>query len=45
MHDAPVFNTIKPNEEEYKANMYHKGAILWSNIRPTIRNIETYDKF
>ena len=45
LHNAPVFVTQKPNNEKYKANVFYKGAILWNNLRPTIRNIETYEKF
>ena len=44
LHDAPVFSTSKPNLEKYKANVFYKGAVLWNNLRPSIRNIETYLK-
>ena len=45
LHDAPVFSTSKPILEKYKANVFYYGAVLWNNLRPSIRNIETYDKF
>ena len=30
LHDAPVFSTLKPNIEKYKANVFCKGAVLWN---------------
>ena len=45
LHDAPVFTTIKPTCEEYTANVYYNGAILW-NVPPVrIRNTTTYNIF
>ena len=42
LHDAPVFNTIKPLCEKYKANDYYKGALMWNRLPVHIRNIEKY---
>ena len=42
LHDAPVFKTIKPTCEKYKANVYYKGALLWNGLPVCIRNTETY---
>ena len=43
LHDAPVFKLTKPNCEKFKANVFYNGAFLWNNLRPNIRNIETFD--
>ena len=45
LHDAPVFTTVKPNNEKYKNNVFYNGAVKWNNLASHIRNIETYDKF
>ena len=45
VHDAILFTTLKPNNEEYKRNVYHKGALLWNNQPVIDRNFENYDKF
>ena len=45
LHDAPVFEMIKPTCEKYKSNVYYKGAILWNTLPVHIRNILTYEEF
>ena len=45
LHDAPVFKTLKPNNEKYKNNVFYIGAVKWNNLPSHIRNIETYNKF
>ena len=45
LHDAPVFNTKKPNSEKYKANVYYNGDVCWNVLPVHIRNTETYDMF
>ena len=45
LHDAPVFNTIKPLCEKYKANVYYKGALMWNGLPVHIRNIEQCNSF
>ena len=45
LHDAPVFNTVKPNCQKYKANVYYNGAIMWNALPVHTRNMGTYDIF
>ena len=45
MHDAPVFNTFKPNCEKYKNNVFYSGAIKWNELTVAVRNIDTLVKF
>ena len=45
LHDAPVFTTVKPNNDKYKNNVFYNGAVKWNNLASHIRNIETYDEF
>ena len=45
LHHAPVINTILPNCENYRTNVFYKGAVLLNNLLPHIWNIETFDVF
>ena len=45
LHDAPVFETVKPNSEKCKNNVFYAGAVTWNNLPVAIRNIETYERF
>ena len=40
LHDTPVFNTYKPNNEKVKNNLLYKGAIKWNELAPAIRNLD-----
>ena len=45
LHDAPVFELIKPSCEKYKNNVFYNGAVTWNNLPVNTRNIEMYEKF
>ena len=38
LHQAPVFNTYKPNNERAKQNVLYRGAILWNGQSATDGN-------
>ena len=40
LHNAPVFNTYKPNNEKVKSNVLYRGAISWNNLPASDRNME-----
>ena len=40
LHDAPVFNTYKPNNEKAKLNVIYRGAISWNTLPANERNME-----
>ena len=42
-HDAPLFNTDRPNNEAYKRNIYYNGAIPWNELPVDIRNNNDYN--
>ena len=44
LHEGPVFNTYKPNNEKSKANVLYHGAIEWNAIGADIRNLD-YNHF
>ena len=44
-HDAPLFNTVKFNNEKYKKNIYCKGALSWNSLTVAERNQEDYTIF
>ena len=44
LHDGPVFNTYKPNNEKSKANVFYRGAIAWNAIGAVYRNMD-YEHF
>ena len=41
-HDAPLFNTIRPNSEKFKINVYYKGALIWNAMTVQERSMDTY---
>ena len=43
LHDAPVFNTYKPNNEKAKCNVIYKGAIKWNKLNSISRNLDFSD--
>ena len=43
LHDAPVFNTYKPNNEKVKNNLLYKGAIKWNELASAHRNLDFKD--
>ena len=43
LHDAPVFNTYKPNNEKAKANVLYRGAIAWNMLPANVRNLNFID--
>ena len=45
LHEAPVFNTVKPNREKFKQNVFYYGAMKWNGLSVDIRNIASYDEF
>ena len=45
LHDAPVFEIMKPNCEKFKQNVFYIGAISWNILSIQNRNIETYEEF
>ena len=45
LHDAPVFELIKPTCEKYKQNVFYNGAVSWNTLPSQTRNIETYEEF
>ena len=45
LHDAPVFEQIKPTCEKYKQNVFYSGAVSWNTLPSQTRNIETYEEF
>ena len=44
-HEAPLFTTVKPNNEKYKRNVYYKGALSWHSLTVAERNQQDYVKF
>ena len=44
-HDAPLFITIRPNNEKYKRNIYYKGALKCNELSVTNRKIDKYESF
>ena len=40
LHNAPVFNTYKPNNEKVKSNVLYRGAVSWNNLPASERNLE-----
>ena len=40
LHNAPVFDTYKPNNEEVKSNVLYRGAISWNKLPASERNME-----
>ena len=45
LHDAPVFELIKPTCEKSKNNVSYNGAVTWKNLHVNSCNIEAYKKF
>ena len=43
LHDAPVFNTYKPNNEKAKCNVLYKGATKWDGLPSNARNLDFTD--
>ena len=39
LHNGPVFNTYKPNNEKAKANIFYRGAIAWNALEANYRNM------
>ena len=39
LHNGPVFNTYKPNNEKAKANIFYRGAIVWNALEANYRNM------
>ena len=44
-HDAPIFQTKRPQNEKYKRNIYYNGAIKWNSLSIDDRNILEYNVF
>ena len=44
-HDALLYTTNKPNNENNKRNVYKKGALSWNNLAVFERSIEKYETF
>ena len=44
-HDGILFTTIKPNNENFKRNVFYSGALSWNSLPVDDRNTLTYDKF
>ena len=40
LHDGPVFNTSKPNNEKSKYSVLYRGAIKWNEIDAKTRNYD-----
>ena len=43
LHEEPVFNTYKPNNERVRKNVLYRGAIEWNVLDPNIRNLDLND--
>ena len=43
LHDAPVFNMYKPNNEKSKLNVLYRGAIAWNLLDSNERNMNFTD--
>ena len=44
-HDAPLFKVKIPRYESFKRSVGYSGSVLWNNLAPDSRNIDTYLKF
>ena len=42
LHDAVLFNTLKPNSGKYKVNVFYKGAMACNTLSVVARNAQTY---
>ena len=40
LHEGPVFDTYKPNNEKSKANVLYRGAIEWNATGADVRNLD-----
>ena len=40
LHQAPVFNIYKPNNEKAKQNIFYRGAMVWNSLAANNRNID-----
>ena len=38
LHDGPVFNTYKPNNEKSKSSVLYRGAFHWNTLDAKVRN-------
>ena len=43
LHQAPVFNAYKPNNEKAKQNVLYRGAISWNALQSSNRNLNFKD--
>ena len=41
-HDAVLFLTKKTNSENYKKNVFYKGALAWNSLSVQIQKSQTY---
>ena len=44
-HDALLFQTKRPSNEQYKRNIYYNGALRWNEMSVANRGIESYNIF
>ena len=40
LHNVPVFNTYKPNNEKARNNVLYKGAMKWNELAANDRNLD-----
>ena len=43
LHDAPVFNTYKPNNEKVKLNVLYRSVLSWNMLDADVRNMNFND--
>ena len=44
-HDALLFQTKRPSNEQYKKNIYYNRALQWNEMSVKNRGIESYKIF
>ena len=43
LHNAPVFQEYKPNNEKVRLNLLYRGALLWNGLPANLRNMDFKD--